>query len=235
MKWDIAEHCATPWKVLCPTPQKPDSPGDQNYNCRRNWKSRFKRIWPLSDNWKWCQTTVIEWLLLCNKAVNPDKCIFFTRLVLVGLGTTVSLSDLTIFRERNASTKNVTVLIKSKSPSPEANPSLHLSAIPKDYQLPKGHFLKICASSKSVLAPAFSPKKIGERWNLKNIDFLKYESLTHYEPLALLWHYFVESTKPGNQSLYLVITDSNAEDAKKQHNFLSCVGRIHSSVPAWLA
>ena len=159
-----------PSKVLCPPPQKPDSPGDQNYNCRRNWKSRFKRIWPLLDNWKWCQTTVIKWLLLCNKAVNPDKCIFFTRLVLVGLGATVSLFDLTILRERNASTKNVTVLIKSKSPSPETNPSLQLSAIPKDYQLPKGHFLRICASPKAVLAPPSSPIKIGERWNLKNLS-----------------------------------------------------------------
>ena len=86
MKWDIAEHCATPQKY-CATPQKycahplkSQTPQATSHNCRQNWKSRFKRIWPLSDNWKWCQTTVIEWLLLCNKAVNPDKCIFFDPL-----------------------------------------------------------------------------------------------------------------------------------------------------------
>ena len=70
-------------------------------------------------------------------------------------------------------------MIKSKSPSPETNESLHLSAIPKDYQLPKGHFLKICVSPKAVLAPASTPKKIGERWNLTNIDISEIWVIAH--------------------------------------------------------
>ena len=54
--------------------------------------------------------------------------------------------------------------------SPETNESLHLSAILKDYQLPKGHFLRICASPKAVLAPTSSQMKIGKRLHLKDID-----------------------------------------------------------------